>query len=121
MRTCRRIVHAPAERASPIRATSDHPPNTMTKQINLVINGKGGVGKSIARVKFPAPTLKAKTRERQGHREGRGPRGLFLWPALHSGSQLPQVCQFTIVKDRFWAGSRCRFLSKREWDGRDGL
>ena len=50
---CRRERHGPAARASPIRATSNHRPLTsMTKQINLVINGKGGVGKSFFAVNF---------------------------------------------------------------------
>jgi Mrp family chromosome partitioning ATPase len=40
-------VHARADRASPIRATSEPTHLQMNKQINLVINGKGGVGKSF--------------------------------------------------------------------------
>ena len=46
-----RSVHAYAALALPIRATSDQAPS-MTKQINLVINGKGGVGKSFFATNF---------------------------------------------------------------------
>src|ERR1700730_15696940 len=45
-------VHAYAVRASQIRTTSDSTHLLMNKQINLVINGKGGVGKSFFATNF---------------------------------------------------------------------
>jgi hypothetical protein len=44
--------HAVADRASPILAASESPQLPMSKQINLVINGKGGVGKSFFATNF---------------------------------------------------------------------
>ena len=40
-------LHAPAGRVLPISATSDSTQLPMSKQINLVINGKGGVGRNF--------------------------------------------------------------------------
>jgi hypothetical protein len=45
-------VHALADRESQILATSDSTHLLMNKQINLIINGKGGVGKSFFAVNF---------------------------------------------------------------------